>query len=370
VPAPRGTRRELAVGVVEISAVQSPDARVAAEQVRRIRRAGFDSIVLQAVWSPGARTLSGRQLVSLRNGVDASLRAGLRVFLVVAIDRARDAPVTAAARTDYAAFAAAAARRFPRVRDVVVGNEPNLNTFWLPQFGPDGTDAAAHDYEAVLAAAYDALKHVSPAIRVIGGALAPRGSDNPLLERPTHSPTQFVLDLGAAYRASGRTRPLMDGFAMHPYLRLSRIPPTASHAASKTITLADYPKLTATLARAFGGTAQRGATLPIYYTEFGVQTTTPRLKLALYLDLGSPAARDAVSAQTQGRYYVEALRLAACQPTVRGFFIFHSVDEPDLRGWQSGLYYADGTPKPSLPVVRRAIRELRASGFACGRRAP
>ena len=39
---------------------------------------------------------------------------------------------------------------------------------------------------------------------VIGGGLAPRGGDDATASRQTHSPTAFIRDLGAAYRASGR----------------------------------------------------------------------------------------------------------------------------------------------------------------------
>ena len=35
-------------------------------------------------------------------------------------------------------------------------------------------------------------------------------------------------------------------------------------------------------------------------------------------------------------------------------------DESNLDGWQSGLYYADRTPKPSLRGFRRAVADLRA----------
>jgi hypothetical protein len=40
--------------------------------------------------------------------------------------------------------------------------------------------------------------------------------------------------------------------------------------------------------------------------------------------------------------------------------LFHSHDEPSLIGFQSGVYYVDGTPKASLPVVRTAILAARA----------
>ena len=53
--------------------------------------------------------------------------------------------------------------------------------------------------------------------------------------------------------------------------------------------------------------------------------------------------------------------MAACQPTVTAILIFHVSDESNLDRWQSGVFYADDTPKSSLPVVQRAIRTLAAS---------
>jgi hypothetical protein len=196
---------------------------------------------------------------------------------------------------------------------------------------------------------------------VIGGALAPRGSDRPGTKRDTHSPTRFIEDLGAAYKASGRTKPVMDAFAIHPYMRTSKLSPTETHTDSTTITLADYPRLVTLLGHAFGGTAQRGGDLPIYYTEFGVQTRVPAADRHAYTDVNSPSAGDAVSPDTQANYYREALELAACQPTVKALFIFHTFDEIDLAGWQSGLYYADQKPKPSLPAFEKAAAEARAA---------
>ena len=55
-----------------------------------------------------------------------------------------------------------------------------------------------------------------------------------------------------------------------------------------------------------------------------------------------------VDPATQARYYAEAIGLARRQPTVEGIYIFHVVDETRLEGLQSGVRYADGTPKPSL----------------------
>jgi hypothetical protein len=46
---------------------------------------------------------------------------------------------------------------------------------------------------------------------------------------------------------------------------------------------------------------------------------------------------------------------------VKALFIFHTFDEIDLAGWQSGLYYADQKPKPSLPAFEKAAAEARAA---------
>ena len=49
-------------------------------------------------------------------------------------------PLTPEAREQFAAYVTALMQQLPSVEDVIVGNEPNLNRFWLPQFNPDGTE--------------------------------------------------------------------------------------------------------------------------------------------------------------------------------------------------------------------------------------
>ena len=348
----------LIVGTVDDAFKQADPA--AAERLLRVSAdAGFDAALVSSMWTPGHEAPSAPERLALGNVVKGAERLRMRVFLFVWHGLSGSTPRTPAARRQFAAYTAAIARAFPQIREIVVGNEPNLNTFWMPQFGRGNADLAATAYLDLLAKTYDALKAVSPRIRVIGGALAPRGSDRPGLKRDTHSPTQFINDLAAAYRASGRTMPVMDAFAIHPYMRTSFFPPGESHPSSTTITLGDYPRLTRLLAAAFARTGQPGRGLPIYYTEFGVQTKVPREHRHAYTDLKSAAAADAVDPDTQARYYREALSLASCQPTVAGIFIFHTFDEPDLAGWQSGLYYADEKPKPSLAAFRHAASATR-----------
>jgi hypothetical protein len=346
------------LGTVDDSLVQL-DPHFAQGQVDISRAAGFDAAAVSATWQQGQRRPPASLLHVLGNVAAATRRDHMQLVVVVWHGLGRDTPQRPADRADFAAYAAAVVQALPQVRAVIVDNEPNLSTFWRPQFGVGGSDLAARAYTDLLARSYDAVKATRPAVQVLGGAVSPRGADRPGGSRPTHSPTAFIRDLGSAYRASGRKRPLMDGFAIHPYMEASRDSPTAAHPDNTTITIADYPKLVSLLARAFRGTAQPGARLPVYYTEFGVQTAVPAAKRRFYDQLDSPASTDSVSFDTQATYYVRALELAYCQPTVRGLFIFHTFDEPGLDGWQSGLYFADRTPKPSLPAFRHAVEKLR-----------
>jgi hypothetical protein len=366
-PGPKSPRRHsFMVGVVDDSLAQV-DPAAARARVDVSHRAGFDAVVLTAIWKAPQTQPPPGSLRGIHNVGRAVKRAHMRLFLVVWHGLGRDTPKNAAERDQFASFAAAVVRAVPEAYGVIVGNEPNLITFWKPQFGPGGRDVAAAGYEDLLARSYDKIKDADPHVRVIGVGLSPRGADRPGGIRPTHSPTTFIRDLGAAYRASGRRAPLMDSFAIHPYMVNSAIPPTVAHPKTTQITLADYPKLVTLLDEAFRGTAQRGRTLPIIYAEFGVQTRIPDGKLGAYEGASETETR-LVSPARQAEYYRQALALAYCQPTVKGLFIFHTYDEFSLEGWQSGLYYADNTPKPSVQPFRRAIAALRDGSLAtCGR---
>jgi hypothetical protein len=344
------------IGAAEDS-VRQPTVSEAKAEMDLLVRAGFNAVRVTQVWAPGETKPSGADLRILRNVVEAGRLDGVQVLLTVMNFGNRTTPLTDQAQDEFASYAAALARALPQVRYFVIGNEPNINRYWLPQFNPDGTDAAAPAYESLLARAFDALKAVSAKIVVLGGAISPHGGDNADSIRPTHSPTAFLTDLGAAYRASGRTRPIMDALAFHPYEDNSSVAPvTGVHPNSTTIALADYDKLVNLLGTVFAGTAQRGATLPIYYDEFGVEAQIPPAKASLYTGR-EPVTVKPVPETVQGKYYRQAIELAFCQPNVRGLFLFHAIDERDLNRWQSGLFYVDQSAKSDLRAVRAAISE-------------
>jgi hypothetical protein len=312
--------------------------------------AGLKTIVLSAVWKNGASATD--DLPPLRRAVRAAKAQGIEPQLAL-YQLSSSTPLTGASRAAFSDYVVAVVRALPSVRTVFVGNEPNLNLFWLPQFDPGGGDAAANAYEQLLATAYDALKSADAKLTVVGGNLAPRGGDDPSASRQTHSPTAFIADLGKAYRASGRTKPLMDMFSIHVYGESPKIAPSFAHPHSTSIGIADYGKLVTLLGRAFDRTAQAGSTLPIIYGEYGVETEVPGERSAAYTGTEVVPTADV---QTQARDYRQAVELAACQENVRALDLFHVIDERNLAGLQSGLYYADGAPKASLDPVRSAVK--------------
>jgi hypothetical protein len=349
--------RRIEVGALE-DGVRFLEPEIADERVELAEQAGFNVHNITAPWVPGQTQPDPGELTVIGNIAAALEKRNMKLLITSYAPRPRFAPVTEKEQENYAKFMVTLARELPSVRDFAVWNEPNLNGFWLHQFDEAGQDIAARDYTALLARTYDALKEVNSEIRVYGGNLAPRGFDDAESPRPTHSPTTFIRDMGQAYKASGRTEPIMDVFALHPYQTRSSIPPGQPHTGT-SLGFGDYDKLVDLLGEAFDGTEQPGSKLPIAYTEYGVQSVIPESAQGPYTNLQSPLGRDAVSEETQAEYYRQAFELAVCQPTVVAVYIFHLFDEPDLNRWQSGPYYADTKPKTSRPAIREAALAAR-----------
>ena len=153
----------------------------------------------------------------------------------------------------------------------------------------------------------------------------------------------------------------MDMFSIHPYPENSSIPPTFEHPQSTSIGLADYDKLVALLGAAFDGTAQPGSSLPIVYGEYGLQTAIPPAKLGrVHRRRAADDEADRRAARRQTAY-ADAIAIAACHPTVRMLLFFHVSDEPQLERLQTGVFYADDTPKSSLEPVAHAALAAQAA---------
>ena len=298
--------------------------------------AGLGTIRMTSIWSPGETVLRGDELIALQNASTAAQFDGVRLIVSIYPRDRRTTPLNARARGEFAQYAASVARLVPGVKDFIVGNEPNLNLFWMPQFGAGGRDLAAPSYELLLAKTYDALKSVSPDINVIGGALSPRGQDAPKAARQTHSPTAFITDLGLAYRKSGRTRPIMDMFAMHPYLIPSKLRPDFAHPNTTTIGLADYPE------------ARRVADASVRAHRAGRRDVADHLRRVRLPDEGADAEAVALHAPRH-------TRRAGCNHRATAGALLPAGD-------RDRALPADGRRDADLPRHRRARRERVAVG--------
>ncbi len=84
---------------------------------------------------------------------------------------------------------------------------------------------------------------------------------------------------------------------------------------------------------------------------------------------GNEAASDQARSDEvqQGTTTRQALALAACQPTVTAFSSSTSATSRICDRWQSGIFYADDTPKASMRIFHGAVESLRAGGLdGCG----
>jgi Cellulase (glycosyl hydrolase family 5) len=263
-------------------------------------------------------------------------------------------------------FAPPGDQPLPAVKAIQVWNEPNQD-FWLgPQF--QGTNIVGPDhYREILNASYKAIKAVNPKMLVVTGGTSPYG-DNPggpyppPPNGPRVRPVQWWEDLlcvrdvkakkgkkkgkkGTATRKLVRA-PGCGGTAMFDVLAHQPIDNTGKgplqHGPNR------YDASTPDLGRVVSvlragekfGTAS-GGRHPVWVTEFWWDSKPPNRS-------GAPLA-------TQARWLQQSLYLfwKAGASAAINFAIRDTTEFPNTRnGFQSGIYFRDGRPKPSLTAFR------------------
>jgi hypothetical protein len=338
--------RELVVGVGDDWVKWRADT---AGIVRIQRDAGFGTVRVGFPWRPGMWHPGRLE----RHYIERIAKmAALRQRVVVAFaGDAEDAPRTRATRLQFCSYVRSVLSRLPAVSDVVIWNEVNSPAFWRPQRN------APAKYAALLGRCWDMLHRMRPDVNVISSTA------------PRHQPLRFLRDIGAAYALSGRRRPLVDTFGHNPYPQHAAESPSVAHL-DGYVGQGDYATLLRVLHESFAGTPQPPpgeGDVTIWYLETGFQTVAPR-RGSLYFGRENeqnalpPLAGSGVDQATQLR---NAIELAYCQPAVGALFNFQLADERRLSGWQSGLLWANWTPKPSLRVVREVVAATERRVIAC-----
>jgi hypothetical protein len=233
-----------------------------------------------------------------------------------------------------------------------IWNEPNHPAFLQPQWNTNGTPASPRIYRALYQAGYAGLKAggiASP--KVLLGETAPTGYDKVNYKREKSkallhdvAPLLFLretLCLNAKYRKSGSCTPLTAaGYAHHAYSTAAG--PLYKPKEKDSVTIGVLSRLSSALSKAFAARAVT-SNLPIYLTEFGVQSKPNKY-------LGVPVAQ-------QAEFDALAEKIAWSNPRVAAFSQYLLVDDPQggkpgssvnggTIGFQTGLEYLGGKPKP------------------------
>jgi hypothetical protein len=330
-------------------------------------------------WTPGQTQMSSADIAAFDNMAAAA--AGLRIVVTV-YGKALTAPLDSVGRDTYCAYVRDLLARYPTINDIVIWNEPNLGFFWQPQFNLDGTSAAPAAYESLLARCWDVLHALRPGVNLIM-TTSPSGNDNPAAaSNVSHSPGSFIRKMGAAYRASGRTKPIFDTVGHNPYGMDSAESPWQQHLTPSHIAQGDLDRLVQALDDGFGGTPQQvpgecvataSSCVSIWYLEAGYQTVPDAAHQQFYTGQENDAHPipdgpvDAVKGPTQSTQLAEGIEFAYCQPYVGAFFNFLLWDEPNLARWQSGVLWADGSRKASFDALQQVINEIKSGAINCAR---
>lgn len=343
----------IGVGIADDTVLGNADGGAA--YVGVLNDIGLRELRMPLKWDPGRPTQieNRRQIKAL---LPVAAVRGVNVAFSIQPGTATAVTASPEAASRFVAFEQLVARTFPTVTDIIVGNEPNQPYFWQPQFDARGQNVSAGAYEALLAASYDALKAVNPEIDVIGLGLSSRGNDDRRASgNVSTSPVKFIAGMGAAYRASGRTRPLMDELAYHPYPRRDTDPLNAGilwpNAGATNV-----DRVKQAVWDAFHGTAQKTFEygLRVRLDEVGWQATVPRRTLGSYF--GAETVRPTTET-TQASIYASLVRYEACDPSVDALLFFGLRDEANLARWQAGLMRADGSVRPSYRSVQAVLAE-------------
>ena len=265
----------------------------------------------------------------------------------------------------------------PAIQELQIWNEPNLDLFLTPQF-QGGTPVSPDHYREMLNAAYDGIKAVNPKIQVITAGLAPYGDPpggtsntapvvfwkkafclrsvkvkKPKSKRKTaQAPrTKFV-------RTAGCSQPLkFDDLAHHP-INTSGDPATPNPDPNNASS-ADLGRIVSVLRAAETLGTVQAIHHGVWADEMWFDSNPP-----------NPAG---VSLATQARYLEEEMFLVwKAGATVAINQLIRDVENPPVGlryGYNGGLFFQDGRPKPALTAFRFPFVTWRGASTAKGKTA-
>jgi len=243
---------------------------------------------------------------------------------------------------EFGRFAEAAARHFPGVDVWTLWNEPNHPGHLYPQ-SVNGRPVAPHIYREMVRAGVRGLTRAGAKREpILFGELLPIGKSSTGPKRNL-KPLRFLR----SFFSRGKPLTGLDGFAYHPYTRPAGpmlIEPSADDA-----TIRSYGRIGHVLDSARARGRIGGGRMPIWNTEFGFQTNPPDPFMAAI-------------ARVPYFWSVSELWFSYPNPRVKSISQYTMEDQPGGPSlWQSGLRFADGSPKTNvynnfrLPILVRQL---------------
>jgi hypothetical protein len=354
--------------------VRSP-VGVREAMLEQIKGLGADTLRIEVKWAevapdPGSKSRPAFDatdpsaypgFASYDDLVTRATSKGFRIMITLAPDAPRWA--TAGGRggnykvssTEFAQFARALGRRYsgafgglPAVKYWSIWNEPNHIFFIKPR------SEAPRIYRRLVERGVPALRSSAPAgSKIFVGELAPVGTATKVVGPLRFLQQWLCLDRNfkrlrgrlARLQGCGAFRKVSaDGFAHHPYG-----PTTLVFKRKDIINLNAIKRLFAALDKAGrAGRITRG--LPVYNTEFGFQSNPPDPFVS------TSTGRQAALLNEKEEFSYRLSRL-------KSYSQYLLYDDPSrsgpaaLRwaGFQTGLRFADGGPKPAFEAYRLAI---------------
>jgi hypothetical protein len=269
-----------------------------------------------------------------------------------ATNGARDT-LTRPSPNEFRMFMTAVARHFgDEVTRWSIWNEPNHPAFLGPQYDSRHRPVSPGVYRGLYAAGIRGLDAAGDTKPVLMGETAPTGTGKDV------APLTFLrqaLCLTDTYKKTGNCAKLrIDGYAHHAYT--TRKGPFYVPPGPNNVTIGVLSRLTRALDKAAAaGVVGRG--LPVYLTEFGIQST--------------PDPLYGVSYQRQAEYRSYSEKIAYDNPRVAAFSQYLLTDDEPLKGvsalerysgFESGLRTSTGKAKPSLYGFRLPLVAKRAAG--------
>jgi hypothetical protein len=240
---------------------------------------------------------------------------------------------------------------FGNVKLWSVWNEPNLQLFLTPQFGPTKTVTATKtvkgkkvkykktsftivgpaNYAKLYRAAYAGIKAGNKLAQVAIGETSNLGRDKPIAIR---GQSQSVAP-GTFARLLAQQKGLkFTAWATHPYTTFPTAKPLQK-VRYPNVTLAQLPTFEANLKKLFH------RRVPVWITEYGHQT--------------KPENPHGVTYAQQAAYAKQALNVARADRNVQ-MFIWFTFRDSAGNAWKSGLEKSNGSHKPSYAAFSALAR--------------